>query len=188
MPQLVTAAHDLLAVPLTKIFNHALLCYDWPQQWKKETVTVIPKGQTPQDFSDYRNLSCTALFSKVLEAIVLEKINTEVNVDRVQFGGTKRCGIEHLLIEAWDRILNHLDDNRASANLSSIDYAKAFNCMQHQACLKAFQRKGASQHTINIIACFLSGCRRDCRMAKSNQMPGPSIVRWSKIRKEEPLY
>ena len=44
-PQLVMSLHDLLVIPLTKIYNHSLALSDWLAQCKTEIVTVILKGQ-----------------------------------------------------------------------------------------------------------------------------------------------
>ena len=67
-PQLVDKYANILAVPLTKIFNLVLWSYHWPTQWKVETVTVIPKGSTATSYEECRNLSCTPLFSKICES------------------------------------------------------------------------------------------------------------------------
>ena len=61
-PRLVGDLHDLLAIPLTRIYNFALTNAEWPAQWKTEIVTVIPKSGNPQDYNDCRNLTCTPLF------------------------------------------------------------------------------------------------------------------------------
>ena len=39
----------------------------WPKRWKMESVTIIPKVSKPESFNNLRNISCTPLFSKVLE-------------------------------------------------------------------------------------------------------------------------
>ena len=46
-----------------------------------------------------------------------------------QYGGVKGCGTDHFLIDTWENILQELEDNRASVNLMSLDYSKAFNRM-----------------------------------------------------------
>ena len=115
-PQLVADLHDLFTIPLTKIFNVIKVSYVWPESWRIETVTVISKNKTPHGFEDCPNLSCTPLFSKVIESFLLDQINGEVKVDLTQFSGVKKCGTEHLLIEAWDGILRDLEDNRGSMN------------------------------------------------------------------------
>ena len=158
-PDLVTKLSDVLAIPITKIFNHAILLQKWPSQWKVETVTVIPKGKDAQSFDECRNLSCTPLFSKILEGYMMEYIMQETGIDKHQYGGLKGTGTEHFLLDSWDNILRTLEDNRSSVNLITIDYSKAFNRMQHQACLNAYARKGASSQTLGLIYSFLKGRR-----------------------------
>ena len=42
-PELVTKFHDMLAVPLAYVFNLSLATRAWPDLWKAETVSIIPK-------------------------------------------------------------------------------------------------------------------------------------------------
>ena len=48
------------------IFNAIIATGSWPDPWKTETITVIPKVQTPTDLSQCRNISCTNFLSKVM--------------------------------------------------------------------------------------------------------------------------
>ena len=57
----------------------------------------------------------------------------------------------------WQTILSDLEDSRAATLLTAIDYAKAFNRMQFQECLRSFARHGASNEVIRLVATFLSG-------------------------------
>ena len=136
-PATVNKYHNLLAIPLTKICNLVLHTQSWPLQWKLESVTIIPKTNN----ASTRNISCTPLFSKILESFMMERILSEVKLDEKQIGGVKKCGAEHLLIQAWNQILQGLEDNRGSVNLVTIDFAKAFNRMSHQACLQSFKKR-----------------------------------------------
>ena len=63
---MVTELSDILAIPLTDIYNTARCYHSWPELWKEETMIIIPKSQNPTTYSELRNLSCTPLFSKVL--------------------------------------------------------------------------------------------------------------------------
>ena len=120
-------------------------------------MTVIPKKKNADKFEDCRNISCTPLFSKILESYLMERIHSETKIDQMQYGGMKKCGPEFLLLQTWDNILNDLEDNRGSVNMITIDFSKAFNRTSHQACLNAFHKKGASTQTIKLIAAFLAG-------------------------------
>ena len=119
-------------------------------------VTVIPKKAVPESINDLRNISCTLLPSKVYESYVLNWIQEEVKVKKNQFGGVRGCSTAHLLVQVWDEIGRILEDDRAAALLTSIDYAKAFNRLSFQHCLKAFARKGASTPLLELLATFLS--------------------------------
>lgn len=41
------------------------------------------------------------------------------------------------------------------ANLISIDFEKAFNSMDHKACIQMFERKGCCPHLLRMIGAFL---------------------------------
>lgn len=74
-----------------------------------------------------------------------------------QFGGLKGAGVDHFLVETFDEVLTSLEDNRASVNLMSIDFEKAFNRMCHTACLEALSTLGADPGDIALVRAFLSG-------------------------------
>ena len=87
-PALVTRYADLLAVPLTSIYNEISCTKKWPKIWKKESVTVIPKTRTPTEIGQLRNISCTMLASKVYESFVLGWTLEQVKLKDNQFGGS----------------------------------------------------------------------------------------------------
>ena len=88
-PDLVTRFADLLALPLTSIYNKITSTSRWPKIWKEEHVTVIPKTKNPTDISGLRNISCTKLSSKVYESYVLEWMGKWVSLKENQYGGPR---------------------------------------------------------------------------------------------------
>ena len=92
-------------------------CYFPPGMKKKEfedmlevltdTISVIPKVQTPTSYNDLRPISMSTLWSKVLESIVSELTIKETGDywKTNQFGRIKGSSTEHVLIESWDKIL-----------------------------------------------------------------------------------
>ena len=123
-PQLLMLFSDFLAIPLRDIFNQITVSKVWPLAWKTEFVTVIPKKAHPTDVSQLRHISCTVLPSKIYESFVLQWAGEEVTLRRNQFGGVKGTGTPHMLVAVWNDILENLEDYRAGAVLTSIDYAK----------------------------------------------------------------
>ena len=131
-PDLVSKYADLLALPLCLIFNSITSTRIWPSIWKQEFVTVIPKKSVPEAVDDLRNISCTMLPSKIYESFVLNWIQEEVKVKGNQYGGVRGCSTAHLLVQVMDEVGRTLEDDRAAALLTSIDYAKAFNRLSFQ--------------------------------------------------------
>ena len=156
-PALVNRAAASLAFPLAHIYNSVSISHVWPDLWKIEYVTPIPKKNVPQSAGDLRNISCTQLFSKVYETFILEWVTGQVVLRDNQFGGVKGRSTEHFLVELWQRVLENIEDSRAGSLLTSIDYSKAFNRLDFGHCIKCLKAKGANGKLIRIIASFLSG-------------------------------
>ena len=155
-PSLVNEMAGELAKPLTHIYNEVSTTKQWPQIWKFEYVTAIPKNNKPESVDDLRNISCTTLFSKIYETFVLEWLGEKVALRSNQYGGVKGASTEHYLIELWQAVLENLEDPRAGSLLTSIDYSKVFNRLDFAHCLRCLQKKGASAELLAIVASFLS--------------------------------
>ena len=154
-PRLITKFSDLIAVPVHMVFYKSFQTQEWPQLWASETVSLIPKNNNPEDFSELRNISCTPLFSKCLEGFVLAELKKKIKLSDFQYGGKKGVGVDHFLIDTWDSVMSGLEDPRACMTLMSIDFRKAFNTMCHKNCLTSLERLGAEPAEISMVAAFL---------------------------------
>ena len=76
-----------------------------------------------------------------------------------------------MILKVWQKILSNLEDRRAATVLTSIDYAKAFNRLSFQHCLKAFAGKGASTQIVSLLATFLTGRSMKVRVGSSWSEP-----------------
>ena len=155
-PSLFNAAARQLRKPVTSIFNTIIRDLVWPEAWKREFVTVIPKKTMPQSLSDLRNISCTPLLSKIFESYLLKRIKEETSLKSNQYGGVKGCSTTHMVVGLMQEICENAEDYRSATVLTAIDYSKAFNRVSFQHCLEAFRKKGASTPVLKLIASFLS--------------------------------
>ena len=124
---------------------------------------------------DLRNIFCIMLSSKIYESYIIDWLKSEVTCKYNQYGGIKGFSVLHLLADLWDEVLGSLGDERAAAVITNINYAKAFNRLSFQHCLRAFARKGASTQTIALWATFLSNKTMTVKVAGA----------WSTLR---PVY
>ena len=170
-PSLVNAAAPFLAGPLTHIYNTISATSTWPLLWKQEFVTPIPKKPMPTGLNDLRNISCTALFSKVYESFVLGWLSEQVGMRSNQMGGMKGAGTEHYLVQLFQLILEALEDSRAASVITSIDYSKAFNRLDFLRCLEALAAKGASTELIRIVGSFLTSRTMSVKVGQAMSRP-----------------
>ena len=154
--ELICCVADILAIPLFAIFSSVYETLEWPTLWSTETVHLIPKTKAPSELKQLRNLSCTPLFNKTLETFVLNSLRTTTKLSSSQFGATKGSGVEHFLVESWNDILEPLEDHRASVQLMSVAFEKAYNRMDHNICLESLSRLGAKKEDVELVCAFLN--------------------------------
>lgn len=105
------------------------------------------------------------------ESFVLEWAREQVVPKHNQMGGEKGCSTAHYLTEVCNEIAEGLEDNRAAVTLTAVDYSKAFNRLEHAACLRSFAKKGASSNVIRLLAAFLNGRRMVVRVGRARSAP-----------------
>ena len=91
-----------------------------------------------------------------METFLLERLRSEVRVKYNQFGGIKKTGTVHFLIEAYQKIIDSLEKEKTAVSMISIDFSKAFNRMSHNVCINELAERGASTETIHLVAAFLN--------------------------------
>ena len=86
-----------LAAPLTTIINNCLSQSVYPEPWKREWVTTVPKITNPVQIKDLRKISCTSDYLKIFEGFLKVWIMEDVcqNIDIAKFGGQPGIGTEH---------------------------------------------------------------------------------------------
>ena len=93
---------NLLAPPITAIFNSSLREGIVPPMWKSAIVIPVPKKHPPTQIQkDIRPISLTPIISKVFESIVLDWVEyfTETQMKDDQFGCIKGSSAVDALVE-----------------------------------------------------------------------------------------
>ena len=157
LPHLVRCHPAAFAAPIAAIYNRINDTGTWPTGWKTEHLTIIPKNPNPADLSECRNISCTSIFSKILEGEVQKQLREELLPDPDQYGGIKKGSVEHMLIDLWEDILEALEGGTHASVLLGVDYEKAFNWMRHDVCLEQLRALGASPGSRSLVRAFLEG-------------------------------
>ena len=121
-----------LAEPLTDIFNTGLKRGEYPDIYKFETCTPVPKKYPVKSTSQLRNISGLFHFDKIYEKLISQLIisDMEASLDPKQFGNQKGRSIQHYLVLMIHKILEALDKNakgEVSAVIANlVDWENAF--------------------------------------------------------------
>ena len=121
-----------LADPFTDIINTSLKRGEYPQIYKFEVSTPVPKVFPPEKINQMRNISGLLNFDKIMEKMIAEVMIADMKPksDPSQYGNERGVSIQHYLIKMIHRILTVLDNNSRRetfaviANL--IDWNSAF--------------------------------------------------------------
>ena len=150
-----------LSTPLANIMNECLSQQLFPNIWKNEWVTPVPKVLNPKDISDLRKISCTSDFSKLFEGVLKDWIIEDIGdkFDIGQFGGQGGIGTEHMLVCLVDRVLFLLDrfPDKSAVIAASVDWSAAFDHQDPTLAIKRFIEIGVRPCIIPILISYLSG-------------------------------
>ena len=102
-----------VAEPLTDIINCSIKTGQYPDKWRAEIATPIPKVNPIIEITDLRNISGLLNCDRITESLLAELIisDMEAVLDPSQYGNRKGRSINHYLIKMINRILAVLDNN-----------------------------------------------------------------------------
>ena len=110
----------------------------WPQDWKRSVFIPIPKKDNAKEYSNYSTIALISHASKVMLKILQARLQQYVNYELpdVQGGFRKGRGTR-------DQISNiHwiIEKAREFQENCFIDYAKAFDCVDHNKLWKILKK------------------------------------------------
>ena len=102
-----------LAEPFADIINTSIRRGEYPNLYKFEVSTPVPKIYPTLNTSQLRNISGLLNFDKIYEKLIAQLMisDMEDKMDPAQYGNQKGISIQHYLIKMLHRILTVLDNN-----------------------------------------------------------------------------
>jgi len=92
-PRLLRELADVIAEPLSIIFERFWRTGEVPEDWRKASVTPVFKKGKKEDPGNYRPVSLNSILGKMMEQLILEVIIKQVKEKKVirssQHGFTK---------------------------------------------------------------------------------------------------
>ena len=130
----------------------------WPQAWKMSVFIPIPKKGNTKECSNQLTIALISHASKVMLKILLARLQQYVNheLQDVQAGFRKGRGTRPQTANiCW--IMEKAREFQKNIYFCFIDYAKAFDCVDHNKLWKILQEMGIPGH----LTCLLRNLYAD---------------------------
>ena len=149
---------EVLAPPLTAIFNNSLREGVVPIEWKTANVIPLPKRNPPVSIGKYiRPIPLTPIAAKVFGSIVMKWIDEKMDgkIDNKQFGGISGTSKTDVLLEMVNKWYEATENLDSYVRVVMLDFSKAFDLINHCLLIEKLQLYDLLEHIIRWMAAFL---------------------------------
>jgi hypothetical protein len=162
-PVMLKNSAEAFALPLTLIFRESLASSQLPIQFKSANITPLFKKGDKAVAANYRPVSLTSVVCKILEGIILTKIENHFYKNNFlsehQHGFIKKKSCTTNLLETIDFITLNIE-NHTPVDVVLLDFAKAFDTVAHNRLFLKLKGYGIDGLVLKWIASFLRNRRQ----------------------------
>ena len=130
----------------------------WPHNWKRSVFTPIPKKGNAKEYSNYHTVALISHASKVMVKILQARLQQYVNHEfpDVEAGFRKGKGTRDQIDNiCW--ITEKAREFQKNIYFCFIDYAKAFDCVNHNKLWHILDETGISDHLTCLLRNLYAG-------------------------------
>ena len=147
--------NDAVKVPHT-ICQQIWKTHPWPQDWKRSVLIIIPKKDNVKECSNYDTIALISQDSKVMLKILQARLQQYMNCERpyVRAGFRKGRGTRDQIANiCWimEKAREFQKNKQTNIYFCFIDYAKAFDCVDHNKLWKILKEMGIPDHLICLL-------------------------------------
>uniref|UniRef100_A0A8D2Q833 Reverse transcriptase domain-containing protein n=1 Tax=Varanus komodoensis TaxID=61221 RepID=A0A8D2Q833_VARKO len=149
----------------------------WPQDWKRSVYIPIPKKGNAKECSNYCTIALIPHVSKVMLKILQARLQQYVDreLPEVQAGFQRGRGTRDQIANIrW--IMEKAREFQNNIYFCFIDYAKAFDCVDHNKLWQVLKEMGVADHLICLLRNLYAGQEATVRT-------GHGTTDWFKIEK-----
>ncbi|KAL3290506.1 hypothetical protein HHI36_023842 [Cryptolaemus montrouzieri] len=160
---------------LNEIVNGILKYQYFPNVWKEAIVICIPKpGKNLSSPSSYRPISLLPAISKVVEKVILTRINAHIDTHSIipdfQYGFRKNHGTGHQLLRVGEFLTNSFN-KRWHAPMLLLDGEQVFDRVWHDGLSYKMMHFKFPQYLTNVVRSFLTNRTLSVRVGTNISTP-----------------
>ena len=159
------------------IYQQIWKTQQWPQDWKRSAFIPIPKKGNAKECSNYHTIALISHASKVMLKILQARLQQYVNheIPYVQAGFRKGRGTRDQTANIrWT--IDKTREFQKNIYFCFIDYAKDFDCVDHNKLWKILKEMGIPNH----LTCFLINLYAG---QEATVGTGRGTMNWFQVRK-----
>ena len=174
---------------LSSICQQIWKTQQWPQDWKRLVFIPIPKKGNAKECSNYCTVALISYASKVMLEILQARLQQHVNCElpEVQAGFRKGRGTRDQIANiCW--IIEKAREFQKDICFCFIDYAKAFDCVDHNKPWKILKAIGIPEHLTCLLRNLYAGQEATVRTGHGKQTGSKQGEKYVKAVYCHPAY
>jgi len=144
----------------------------WPQDWKRSVFIPIPKKGSAKECSNYLTIALLSHASKVMLKILQARLQQYVNHELLDVQTCLRKGRgtrDQTVNSHW--IIKKTRKFQKNIYFCFIDYAKAFDCVDHNKLWKILKEMGIPYHLTSLLRNLYAGQEATVRTWNNRLVP-----------------
>ena len=143
----------------------------WPQDWKRSVFIPIPKKGYAKECSNYRTIALISHAGKVMLIILQARLQQYMNWELTDVQAEFRKGRgtrDQIANICWT--IEKAKEFQKNIDFCFIDYAKAFDCVDHYKLWKILQEMGIPDHLTCLLRNLYAGQETTVRTTWNNRL------------------
>ena len=157
-PRLLIELAELIALPVTLLFNATIKHGELPTDWRRAFISPIYKKGSKHIAENYRPISLTAILCKIMEkfvrGVIVSHLLDENILSKRQYGFISGRSTTTQLLYYLDECTKIVADGGVVDSIY-LDFSKAFDTVPHRRLLGKLKAYGIQGKIYNWISAFL---------------------------------
>ena len=157
--KLIKANKSVLSVVICHMINQAFSMGTFPRLLKIGIIVpIFKKKGEKNEVSNYRPITKLPFLSKIFEKVIYSRLMNHFLTNNIispyQFGFQKNVSTLDAIIHFTEFLYSALNNKQSCINIF-IDYARAFETVNHEILIRKLERYGVQGNFLSLIASFL---------------------------------